>query len=59
MGNLQNVISTLTEWAVTFAVPGIVWTLLAAGVFQMVRDRRHTPAVHKSSRRRHVHKAAI
>ena len=52
MGNLQNVVSTLTEWTVTFAVPGAVWALLIAGVFQLVRGRRQTPAVHRSPRQR-------
>jgi hypothetical protein len=57
MGNMQNVFSTLTEWAVTFAVPGTVWALLVAGMFQLVRGKRQVPAVQRSSQK-HARKTA-
>jgi hypothetical protein len=41
MSNWQHAVSIVFGLAVTFLVPAIVWTTLAAGLYQLVRDRIH------------------
>ena len=38
MDNLQNVLSDITGLAVTIFVSTIVWTILIAGLYQLIRD---------------------
>ena len=39
MSGYQSAFSAVTELAVTFFVPAVVWTTLIAGLYQLVRDR--------------------
>jgi len=38
MGNWQNALTTFLGLAVTLVVPAVVWTTLAAGTYQLLRD---------------------
>jgi hypothetical protein len=39
MGSWQHVLADAFAWAITLFVPAMVWGLLAAGLYQLVRDR--------------------
>jgi hypothetical protein len=36
---MGTMIPALCRWAILFFVPAVVWITLAAGVYQLVRDR--------------------
>jgi hypothetical protein len=38
MDSSRTVLSTVFVWAITLFVPGVVWSLLAAGLYQLIRD---------------------
>ncbi|RLC65735.1 MAG: hypothetical protein DRI48_06330 [Chloroflexi bacterium] len=38
MSDVQNVLVAVFRLAITFIVPAVVWTTLAAGLYQLVRD---------------------
>jgi hypothetical protein len=46
MDGARSIVSTAFAWAITFVVPGAVWSLLVAGLYQLIRDslRRARPA---------------
>jgi hypothetical protein len=39
MSNWQHTLSTILGLAVTIMVPAVVWTTIAAGLYQLARDR--------------------
>jgi hypothetical protein len=39
MSNWQHILSIIFGLAVTILVPVVVWTTLAAGLYQLARDR--------------------
>jgi hypothetical protein len=39
MSSWQQALSTIAGLAVTIMVPAVVWTTIAAGLYQLARDR--------------------
>ena len=38
MGTWQHLLADAFAWAITLLVPAVVWGLLGAGLYQLVRD---------------------
>jgi len=58
MDSSRTVLSTVFVWAITLFVPGVVWSLLAAGLYQLIRDSIRRARVTSQRTQALAHKSA-
>jgi hypothetical protein len=58
MDSSRTVLSTVFVWAITLFVPGVVWSLLAAGLYQLIRDSIRRARVTSQRTQTLAHKSA-